>query len=158
MGNINNVKHNMYKTKFYKCWQSIKCRCNNKNYSGYKYYGGRGITYNFEWRNFISFYNDMYFKYLYAKKQLGIKEPTIEREDVNGNYDFENCIFISKLDQNKNQQKNKIFKAVSPEGKVYFSNNQNEFARKNNVAPQNLNGCLKKRYRQHKGWIFNYVG
>lgn len=151
------IKHKMYRSKFYKCWQSIKCRCNNKNYSGYKNYGGRGIIYDPKWNNFEEFKEDMYMKYLYVKKQLKVLIPTIEREDVNKNYCFDNCIFISKDQQNKNQQKNKLFKAISLKGEIYITNNQNEFARQHNIAPQNLNGCLRKRYKQHKGWVFNYV-
>ena len=34
---------------FYLCWQNIKKRCNNKKAGNYKFYGGRGITYDKKW-------------------------------------------------------------------------------------------------------------
>jgi hypothetical protein len=100
-----NTKHGMEHTKFYKSWQHLKERCGNKNSKDYKWYGGRGITYNSRWENFLEFKKDMYFKYLYAKKQLKIQKLTIERLDVNGNYCFDNCCFIELKDQWKNTRK-----------------------------------------------------
>jgi hypothetical protein len=91
-------------TKFYNIWQGIKNRCNNKKYKDYQWYGARGITYDSSWNDFLGFKKDMYFKYIYAKKQLKITDLSIERIDVNGNYCFKNCIFISKSKQSKNRR------------------------------------------------------
>ena len=104
------TKHGMRYTSFHASWGSLKYRCDNSNCPEYKYYGGRGITYDPKWKDFGGFKRDMYFKYLYAKKQLKIKIPTIERIDVDGNYNFENCTFISKSDQCKNRRTNKKYK------------------------------------------------
>jgi hypothetical protein len=102
-----NTKHGFYNTKFYKTWQGLKDRCNNENNQGYKNYGGRGITYDPRWNEFENFYIDMYFKYLYTIRQLKIKQPSIERIDVNGNYCFDNCCFIEKANQAKNRRNTK---------------------------------------------------
>lgn len=91
-------------TKFYNIWQGIKNRCNNKNYKDYQWYGSRGITYDERWNKFENFLDDMYFKYIWAKKYYKTDNLSIERENVNGNYYFENCIFIPKNEQSKNRR------------------------------------------------------
>jgi hypothetical protein len=98
------TKHNDAGKQFYMCWYNMKHRCNNSSNKHFKNYGGRGITYDPKWENYKKFKEDMYFKYLYALKQLSMKTPSIEREDVNGNYCFDNCIFIPRPEQNKNKR------------------------------------------------------
>lgn len=102
-----NKKHNLINTKFYTSWKHMKERCNNPNCKGYKYWGGRGIKYDPRWDNFLIFKKDMYMKYLYAIKQQHIKNPSIERKDVNGDYNSNNCIFIPKNEQSKNRRNTK---------------------------------------------------
>lgn len=157
-----NKKHGFYNHKFYKIWQHIKDRCNNKNTERYKYYGGKGVTYDFKWNDFLNFKKDMYFKYVYAKKKYR-KEITknnplsIERKDVNGNYCFTNCEFIPLLKQQKNTTRNKWFEATSPEGIKYKYNNQKEFCICFNLYPPLVTQCLKRKNKHHKNWTFRYL-
>ena len=154
-----NYKHGDTGTKFYQVWKNVRRRCNNIKSKDYHRWGGRGITYDLKWNNYLNFKKDMYFKYLYAIKQLKIKKPSIERINNNGNYCFDNCIFIELKDQNKNTRKNKWFKAISPERKIILSKNQSEFCKKYNLNKQKVNGCLKNRYgyKSVKGWTFKYL-
>lgn len=80
-----NYKHGLRKTRLYNTWANMKKRCYNKNDKRYKNYGGRGIIMCDEWQNdFMSFYN-------WAINN-GYKENlTIDRIDVNGNYEPNNC-------------------------------------------------------------------
>jgi hypothetical protein len=155
---FNSNTTNKTKGKFYKIWKNIKQRCNNVNNTHYKDYGGRGIIYDPRWEDFLEFKRDMYFKYLYAKKQLKIKNPSIERKDVNGNYCKENCTWIELIDQAKNkrsQHNQQWFKAISPEGKEYISNNQNEFARKHNLSVSSINRYINNNEKKkYKNWQF----
>ena len=80
-GNLSK-KHGETKHILYKYWSSMRRRCNNKNTLDYPFYGGRGIIHDPRWNDFLEFKKDMYFKYLYAKKQLRMKRPSIERIDV----------------------------------------------------------------------------
>lgn len=41
--------HGLYGTKVYRCWCSIKKRCNNPHDPSYPQYGGAGITMHAEW-------------------------------------------------------------------------------------------------------------
>lgn len=156
-----NVKHGFWNTnyskgtmKFYKMWQSLKARCDNINNKCYKNYGGRGIVYDPRWKDFEEFKKDMYFKYLYSKKQLKIKSPSIERIDVNGNYNFENCTFVRFEDQMKNSRAIRSFIAVSPKGEEFTTKNVNEFSKKYGLNPNHVYECLDGKANHHKGWKF----
>lgn len=151
-------KHGLWGTPFYYIWQNMKARCINKNSKAYKYYGDRGITYDLKWENFLGFKEDMYFKYIYAKKEYKNNRLTLEREDTNQGYNFKNCSFIPKSQQNKNKRNTtKKFKAISPNGRYYISKSQIDFAKSFNIARSNISRCLNGIRKQTKGWRFNYV-
>jgi hypothetical protein len=85
----------------YKIWAGIKTRCCNKNCKIFEHYGGRGITICDRWINsFENFIEDM-----------GIaptNKSEIDRMDVNGNYEKENCRWSSRKEQNNNTRTNKL--------------------------------------------------
>ena len=80
--------HNLTETKLYKKWKSIKSRCFNQNHGRYKDYGGRGITVCEEWLNPENFVK-------WALENGYQEGLTIERINVNGNYEPNNCIWIT---------------------------------------------------------------
>lgn len=105
-----NKTHNLSKSKLYKRWIIIKNRCYNKNSKDYKYYGGRGIKVCDEWKNdFISFYNwaiqNGYYEHL---EKYGNVDTTIDRINVNGDYEPSNCKWSTQKEQANNKRKNII--------------------------------------------------
>lgn len=90
-----NSKHHLYRT-----WHHMCDRCGNPNNAAYKNYGGRGITVCSEWReNFAAFYEwSMTHDY---KDGL-----TIDRIDVNGNYEPSNCRYVGTVIQSNNRRNN----------------------------------------------------
>jgi len=97
-----NTIHNLSRTDLYRVWTAMKQRCLNKSCDAYKYYGGRGITACDDWVNgFINFYN-------WAELNGYKKGLTIERVDNNGNYEPENCIWVTQKHQNTNKRGNRI--------------------------------------------------
>lgn len=90
--------HGETNTHIYQTWQSMKQRCNDRNTKSYKYYGGRGIKVSEEWENdYESFKRWAY--------QNGYKETlSIERMNVNGNYEPSNCTWIPMSEQARNKQ------------------------------------------------------
>jgi hypothetical protein len=49
------------------------------------------------------------------------------------------------------------FKAISPDGKIYISDNQKDFARKHNLQQGGISAVLHKKHTNHFGWDFKYI-
>lgn len=97
------TKHGMTKTRFYKIWINMKNRCNDPNSTEYYLYGGRGISVDNSWENFINFKNDMYDSYIDHCNKFGESETTIDRIDPNKNYCKDNCKWSTRREQNINR-------------------------------------------------------
>lgn len=94
------IKHNLRNTKLYNNWDNIKKRCYAKTDYHYKWYGKRGITICDEWKNdFKAFYD-------WAMANGYEEDLTIDRIDVNGNYEPNNCRWISIQKQQQNKRSN----------------------------------------------------
>lgn len=96
-------KHKKSNTRLYYVWRSMKTRCNNPKTDSFKYYGERGISVCEEWLNFENFYNWSIQNGYDFDAPTG--ECTIDRIDVNGNYEPSNCRWVSMKIQNQNKRK-----------------------------------------------------
>ena len=93
-----NSSHGMSKERIYKIWADIKTRCYNKNSTHFNHYGGRGIEMCERWKeSFENFYKDM--------GDRPTNRHSVERIDVNGNYEPTNCKWATTSEQSKNKRK-----------------------------------------------------
>ena len=96
--------------RLYHIYKGMINRCLNENDKSYKYYGGRGIKLCDEWLNDYE---------LFKKWSLdnGYNELlTIERVDINGNYEPRNCRWATRKEQANNTRKNHL---LEYNGKLY---------------------------------------
>ena len=96
--------HNDTKTRLFKIWSGMKERCYRTNHKHYKNYGGRGIEICTEWK-------DDYLTFKQWALCNGYKEKlTLDRINVNGNYEPQNCRWITVKEQMNNKRNNHIIK------------------------------------------------
>lgn len=101
-GHLNHLGHNRksgkFRTKVYSAWKNAFKRCYNDSYLSTAQYKGRGITMSDEFINsFDTFYDYM--------GDPPTKEHTIERINVNGNYERGNLMWQVKEKQARNKTK-----------------------------------------------------
>lgn len=99
------IKHKgvLRKEPEYNVWSEMKQRCLNPKNKNYSHYGGRGIKIHNSWV-------DSYENFLSDMGRRPSNRYSIERIDVNGNYEPSNCKWIPKVDQPLNTTRiKKIF-------------------------------------------------
>lgn len=79
----------------YVTWQSMLARCTNPRHHAWEHYGGRGIAICDRWLSFEMFLEDM------GERPEG---KTLDRKDVNGNYEPGNCRWATGSEQVANQR------------------------------------------------------
>lgn len=95
-------RHGKTGSKIWIVWDSMLQRCNNPNHKSYKDYGGRGVNICKRWHAFENFYADM------GDVPDGL---SIERNNVNGNYEPSNCRWATMLEQGLNKRNNTLITA-----------------------------------------------
>ena len=89
-------------TRLYGIWAGMKNRCNNPNVPSYADYGGRGIIVCDEWKDSYETFRD------WANANGYIDSLTIDRIDVDGDYEPSNCRWVTPKEQSNNRRSNKL--------------------------------------------------
>lgn len=107
VGSINR-KHGLFDKcgRLYQLWKSIRYRCYSETSKDYKNYGGRGIKMCDEWKDDFRAFHDWSIAngYKEEKTEAGLNILTIDRIDLNGNYEPSNCRFITNAEQARNKR------------------------------------------------------
>lgn len=122
-------------TRLYGIWLGMKTRCYNGNAEAYEHYGGRGITVCEEWlHDYLNFKE-------WAMANGYAENLTIDREDVNGNYEPSNCRWVEWEYQCNNKRNSRRYEY---NGKLYSIK---ELAKMAGTSY----GCMKRRLNVY-GW------
>lgn len=105
-----NLKHGGSKSKLYRVWASMIQRCDNPKATVYKYYGAIGISVCDEWHDFSNFRR-------WSCENGYDENLTIDRIDVNGNYEPSNCRWVG-FDVQSNNKRNSHYVTINGETKT----------------------------------------
>lgn len=86
-----------FQTVEYYCWQAMRRRCLNPRNPGFENYGGRGISICPRWSDYSAFLVDM------GRKPS--PSHSLERKNVDGNYEPSNCRWATAREQRSNQRR-----------------------------------------------------
>ena len=116
--------------RLYTIYRGMRDRCENPNGHAYQWYGERGIKVCDEWANSYEVFREWALSHGYTD------ELTIDRIDFNGNYEPDNCRWVTMKEQQNNRCNNNY---IEYEGKTYTLT---QLAEAHNIVPSTLHTRL----------------
>lgn len=102
------TKHGESKTRLYFTWEHMINRCYSEKNINYKNYGARGIKVCEEWRNSFLAFKRWAYENGYDENADRIAQ-SIDRIDVNGNYEPSNCRWANAKTQAENRRTTSLY-------------------------------------------------
>lgn len=113
-----NYKHGETGTRLHKIWGSMHERCERPKHTHYKDYGGRGIKVCDEWGEYLPFAE-------WARANGYSEQLTLDRIDNDGDYEPNNCRWVTVREQQNNKRSNRV---IMYHGKEYTLTQLAEYA------------------------------
>ena len=123
-------------TRLYSIFKGMSQRCYNKGNPAYVYYGNKGVEICKEWKNDFSVFRE------WSEKNGYTDETSIDRIDPNGNYEPDNCRWVS-MQKQQNNKLNSAFITINGE-KLTIA----EWAEKNGTNKQTLYSKFYRLFKQ----------
>lgn len=120
-------------SKYYRLhaiWRGMKARCSNQNTKAFPHYGGRGIKICDEWQDYLNFKE-------WALSNGYDDSLSIDRINVDGDYEPSNCRWATILQQQRNRKNNQSIDVDGQTVKVV------EYADEHNVTTSAIRSRLK---------------
>jgi len=145
-----NTKHGLSKSRLYKCWRSMKERCLCENNKAYKYYGALGIGITEDWlgkNGFINFY-------IWAMESGYNDTLTIDRINNNGNYEPNNCQWITQSENSIKSNITGTYKYINNENIVLYFSIKTLLSDEKNITRGYIDYWLSKYKKSNQGDLF----
>lgn len=97
--NVSRSVHGQSGSMTWASWRAMRERCSSVKHKNFADYGGRGIAVCSRWSEFSNFLADM--------GERPSRGHTIDRIDVNGNYEPSNCRWSTRSEQMRNTRTNR---------------------------------------------------
>lgn len=131
--------HGLSHTKLYAIWNRIKQCCTNPKYKDFELYGKRGIRVCHEWLSDVK-------TFIKWAKKNGYKEGLqINRINNDGNYDPNNCNFITPAQNARNRRNNILDEEIVVQLRAFYEDKKctyQEVANAFNVSKSTVYGVL----------------
>ena len=95
------TSHGGSNSRIYGIWRKMIARCENQKNENYRRYGARGVRVCAEWHDFTNFRD-------WAEKAGYTDMLSIDRIDVNGDYEPSNCRWADAKTQSNNRRSNNL--------------------------------------------------
>ena len=137
--------HGLSKSSEYRVWVDIKTRCYNKNANQFDRYGGRGINICDKWKySFSAFYKDM--------GEKPFPKAQIDRIDNDGNYEPDNCRWVTHVINVRNSSCSKITIQKVNEVRTQYNNGESTITELSEIY--GVNRRIIQNIIRQKTWLF----
>jgi len=129
-------------------YYGAKYRCNNISYKSYHRYGGRGIKFLLT--------QDMIKELWFRDKAYNMEKPTLDREDNNGHYEFNNCSFIENRENAIKDKRKRVLQFDLHGNFIQAWISTREIERCLNIDHSSVYRVCLKRRKSAGGFVWKY--